>query len=191
MRPEELRERLNDWYDRLVWERITGERGLSREQQVTRAKQLVELARKVFPNDPAYREQLAIYLSHYGGCLKDAGKIEHALDAYRETLELPHSLHDKESYIACLLELGRADEAADMVNAVSAREMDSEHESFAIAILEFAFAYPEFARRVHPRQFKRAAWLLSKYPPPEGKPYRIDRRWSSERRAHLEARGYL
>lgn len=190
--PEELRERLNDWYDSLAMERITHRAGLTRPQLVLRAKQLVDRARKLFPDDPPiYREQFAIYLALYGHCLRDAGNIGRALRAYSESLDCAANLHNAESYIACLLQLGRANEAADIVNALSARELESEHESFAIAILEFAFADRDFARLVHPRQFKSAACLLSKYPPPGGKPYRIDRRWSPERRVHLEACGYL
>lgn len=192
MHPEELRERLNGWYDCLAMERISREAGLTPSQLARRARHLVDRARRVLPeNPPIYREQLAIYLALYGRCLKDAGMIERALDAYRESLDYAGNLHNTESYLTCLLQLGRAKEAADIVNALSAREIESEHESFAIAILELAFAYGDFARRVHPRQFKTAVWLLGKYPPLGQKPYRIDRRWSPERRAHLEASGHF
>lgn len=176
---EQIAERLQESYEAIIWERMTREAGLSRSELTARAKQLVETARKWFqrgtPVPKRLGEQLAAFLNLYGQCLVDQGKTERAAEAYREAISLAdYNLHYKESYIGCLLALGRVEEAVAEVKSLTLREIESEHSSFAVSVLEWSFANSDFARRISPRRFKEMVLLLNKYPPP-GRAFRIAR----------------
>jgi len=108
----------------------------------------------------AYHELLARCLSSYR---HNDLKNEEAAREFKTAMSLdPEIAECWYSYVRHLVVHGRVCQALREINAVDMRMVESEHDSIAQQIINWALAYPEIAREIRPGIIKRCIELVSR-----------------------------
>jgi hypothetical protein len=173
----EVVDRLDRWYGELnhwlhIWRRrnATFFRRLPRIEEQIRL--LIERAQEHLPEGVHQkygfekRSTLAQYHELLGRCLAEAGDWEkdgESIQEFKRAMSLAPEVADYwYSYVRYLVLRGRIGEALDAINAVELRLIETERESIAQQIVNWALAHPEIGFGIRADLIKHCIALVSR-----------------------------